>query len=162
MSKHLCRQDNYSNNLCSSIYIWVISSPGRDPWMPCLASPPGICLPLALNCQYPLITGTTWDKCYEFFSKGPSQWGGLSVTLGVPGHLSIAESVSCHHYNPFRALLPHQPEGIGDAEKFCSDVTFLLVLIERWQWGTGYMAFLQYGWTPIRPGSLPWRKQSNK
>ena len=39
--------------------------------------------------------------------------GGLSVTLGTPG------------------LLPYQPEGLGDAEKFCSDVTFLLVLTKE-------------------------------
>ena len=60
--------------------------------------------------------------------------GGLSVTLGVPQHLSIAESVSYCLYNPFGALLPHQPKGLGDAEKFCSDVAFLLVLTEE---GTG-------------------------
>ena len=49
----------------------------------------------------------------------------------MPRHLSIAESVSCCCYNPFRALLPHQPKGLGDAERFCSDVTFLLVLTEE-------------------------------
>ena len=46
---------------------------------------------------------------------------------GEPGYMSIAESVSCCLYNPFGALLSHQPEGLGDVEKFCSDVTFLLV-----------------------------------
>ena len=56
---------------------------------------------------------------------------GLSITLRVPGHLSITESVTCHLYNPFRALLPHQPEGLGDAENFCSDVAFLLVLTKE-------------------------------
>ena len=41
------------------------------------------------------------------FPKAPTGRGGLSVTLGVPGHLSIAESFSCCLCNPFRALLPH-------------------------------------------------------
>ena len=69
---------------------------------------------------------------YDFFSKGPQLVGrGLSITLGVPGHLSITESVSCHLHNPFQALLPHLPEGLGDAEKFHSNVTFLLVLTEE-------------------------------
>ena len=68
---------------------------------------------------------------YRFFSKGPGWWGGLSVTLGVPGHLSIAESVPCHLYNPVRALLPHQSKGLGYAEKFCSDVTFFQVSTEE-------------------------------
>ena len=53
--------------------------------------------------------------------------GGLSVTLGAPGHLSISKSVPCHLYNSFKGLLPHQPEGLGDVEKFHSDITFLLV-----------------------------------
>ena len=57
--------------------------------------------------------------------------GDLSVTLGVPQHLSIAESVSYCLYNPFRALLPHQPKGLGDVEKLCSDVTFFLVLTKE-------------------------------
>ena len=47
------------------------------------------------------------------FPKAPASGGGLPVTLGVPWHLSITESVSCCLYNPFRALLPHQPKGLG-------------------------------------------------
>ena len=81
--------------------------------MPHLASPPGICLPLALNWPYPLITGTTWNgKLWILLQRPQPVGGGLSVTLGAPGHLSIAESVSCHLYNPLKALLPHQPEGL--------------------------------------------------
>ena len=65
------------------------------------------------------------------FLKAPAGGGGLSVTLGASQHLSIAESVSCCLYNPFGALLPDQPKGLGGAEKFHSDVTFLLVLTEE-------------------------------
>ena len=53
--------------------------------------------------------------------------GGLSVNLGVSGHLSTATTVACHLHNSIRALLPHQHKGLGDAEKFCSNITFLLV-----------------------------------
>ena len=53
--------------------------------------------------------------------------GGLLVTLGAPGHLSIAASASCHLHNPFRALLLTSLKAWGDAEKFCSNITFLLV-----------------------------------
>ena len=69
---------------------------------------------------------------YEFFSKDPSQWGEAFQSLwGCLEHLSITESVSCCLYNPFEALLLHQPEDWEDAEKFCSDVTFLLVLTKE-------------------------------
>ena len=57
--------------------------------------------------------------------------GGLSVTLGVPQHLCITQSISCCIYNPFTGLLPHQPKGLGDAEMFHSDVAFLLVLTKE-------------------------------
>ena len=78
----------------------------------------------------------------NFSPKAPAGGGGPSVTLGGPGHLSIAKSVPCHLYNSFGALLPHQPEDLGDVEKFCSDITFQLVSTKEEQWGTGGMAFL--------------------
>ena len=54
--------------------------------------------------------------------------GGLSVTLGVSGHLSTAISILCHLHNSIRALLCHQPKGLGKhAEESCSDIAFLLV-----------------------------------
>ena len=109
----------------------MISSPGRNPWSPHLASPPGFHLLLALNWPYPLIAGTKWNEwLWILFQRPQLVGGGLSVTLGVPWHLSITESVSCYLYNPFRALLPHQPQGLEDVEKICSDVAFLLALTE--------------------------------
>ena len=59
--------------------------------------------------------------------KVPASGEGLSVTLRAPGHLPIAKSVPCHLYNSFGPFLPHQPEGLGDAEKSHSDITLLLV-----------------------------------
>ena len=46
------------------------------------------------------------------------------------GCLSIAKSVPCHLHNVFWTLLPHQPEGLWNVEKFCSDITYLLVSTE--------------------------------
>ena len=57
--------------------------------------------------------------------------GGLYVPLGVTGHLSIATPVPYHLQNSIWALLPHQPKGLGDAERFHSDITFLLVSTEE-------------------------------
>ena len=99
--------------------------------MPCLASPPGIHLPLALNRPYPLITDTMWWAFMNSSPKAPAMGRGLSVTLGAPGHLPIAKSVPCHIYNPFRAILPHQPEGLGDVKMFHSGIAFLLVSIKE-------------------------------
>ena len=119
-------------------------------------------LPLALNWPYPLITGTTQNEQLQILLQRPQLIGrGLSITLGVPGHLSIAESVSCCLCNPFGAFLPHHPEGLGDVEKFHSDVAFLVVLTEE-----GTVRDRVYGlsmiWVnPYRPGYLPWRKWSN-
>ena len=73
---------------------------------------PRYCLPLTLNWPYPLITGTMQNE-WLWIQRPQPVGGDLSVTLGAPGHLSIAESVSCCLHNPFRALLPHQPEGLG-------------------------------------------------
>ena len=53
--------------------------------------------------------------------------GGLSVNLGVSGCMFTATPVPCHLQNSIRAFLPHQPKGLGDLEKFCSDIAFLLV-----------------------------------
>ena len=65
---------------------------------------------------------------YAFFSKVSSQWQeAFYVTLGASGHLSTATSVPCYLHNSIVALLPHQPKGLGDAEKFHCDITFLLV-----------------------------------
>ena len=64
---------------------------------------------------------------YAFFSQGSGQWGKDFVTLGVLKHLPPVTAVLYHFPNPVGALLPHQPKGLGDTEKFHSDITFNLV-----------------------------------
>ena len=68
---------------------------------------------------------------YAFSPRAPARGGGLSVTLGAFGHLSTATSIPHHLHNSIRALLPHQPKGLGDAEKSHSEITFLLVSTEE-------------------------------
>ena len=65
---------------------------------------------------------------YAFFYPGLWLVGeGLFITLGMSGHLSTAVSIPCDLHNSIRALLSHQPKGLGDVEKFCRYFTFLLV-----------------------------------
>ena len=60
---------------------------------------------------------------FEFFSKDSSWlgeayasiWGCLDICL-------TAKPVSFGLHNLFRALLPHQPEGLGQCKKFCSNI----------------------------------------
>ena len=43
----------------------------------------------------------------------------------------MAASIPCDHHNSIRALLSHQPKGLGDMEKSHSDITLLLVSTEE-------------------------------
>ena len=47
--------------------------------------------------------------------------------MGVPQHLCLITAISYFICNPVGALLPHWPQGLGDKEKFCNDIAFLLV-----------------------------------
>ena len=46
----------------------------------------------------------------------------------MPWHMSAPRVVSHHPCDPIRVSFPYSPEGMGWPQKFCSDVTFLLVL----------------------------------
>ena len=63
--------------------------------------------------------------------RAPAGGGGLSVNLGESGHLSTATTVPCHLHYSIRPHLPNQPKGLGDAEKFHSNIAFLLVSTEE-------------------------------
>ena len=117
MSKQTYRYSYYSNNLSSSIHIQVIYSPGRDPWMPHLASPPGIRLPLALNWLCPLITDTIQWVTLSSSPKTPASGGELCFHVGALGHLSTTKPVPFGLNNLFGAFLPHQPEGLERCRK---------------------------------------------
>ena len=74
--------------------------------------------------------------------KALASGGGLSVTLGVPGHLSTAKSVPYHLYNSFGALLPHQPEGLGMQRSSAMTLPSYWFQLRRGQQGTGSMVSL--------------------
>ena len=122
----------YLNILCSSIYIWVISSPWRDPWTPHLASPPGICLPLALYWPYPLITGMTQNEWLWILFLRPQLVGEAFLSLwgchGICPLLNVFHITSITHSEVSSLTSLKAWEA---AEKFCSNVAFLLVLIEE-------------------------------
>ena len=72
----------------------------------------------------------------EFFSKGPSQWGEAFRSLW--GHHDLCPLLNQFHV----ASITHSElssltslKAWGDAEKFCSDVAFLLVLTEEGEVG---------------------------
>ena len=83
---------------------------------------------------------------------------GLFITLGMSGHLSTTVSIPCDFHNLIRALLSHQPKGLGDAEKFHSDITFLLVSTEEEATGDRMYGLSTVWVNPIRPGFPLWRK----
>ena len=69
---------------------------------------------------------------YEFFSKGPSWWGKVFQSLW--GHHNICPLLNQFHvtsitHSELSSLT--SLKAWGDAEKFCSDVAFLLVLIKE-------------------------------
>ena len=85
--------------------------------MPCLASPPDIHLPLALDWLYPLITDTIQWTTLSFSPKTSASGGDLYFHLGALGHLFPTRPVPFGLHNQFGALLPHQPEGLGGCRK---------------------------------------------
>ena len=89
-----------------------------------------ICHQLSTNCILSLQIQHNGQLCLLL----PGFWlvgEGLFITLGTSGHLSTNVSTPCDFHNSTRALLSHQPKGLGDAEKFCSDIAFLLVSTEE-------------------------------
>ena len=93
---------------------------------------PCIHLPLAFSWPISLIAGQPNMSDYNFFSKGPSWWGEAFQSLW--GHHDI-----CPLLDQFHVASITQSElssltslkAWGDLEKFQSNVTFLLVLIEE-------------------------------
>ena len=88
---------------------------------------------------------------YKFFSKGPSQWGEAFQSLW--GCHDICPLLNQFHVASITHLELSSLTSLkawGNVEKFCSDVTFLLVLTDKGQWGTGYMAFPWYGVNPYQ------------
>ena len=79
-----------------------------------------------------LIVGITNDEELHLLFQGPGLLGSMvPILFGIPQHLSAPRVVSHHPHDPIRARFPYSPEGVGDPEKLCSDVTFLLVLPEE-------------------------------
>ena len=56
---------------------------------------------------------------------------GHCPTVGAPYHLPPTAAIAHIIYNPIRAVLPYQPESLGEKQKVCNDITFLLVLAEE-------------------------------
>ena len=86
--------------------------------MPCLAFPPGICLPLAFSMSN-----------YAFFSKDPSWWGEALQSLW--GHHDICPILEWFHVASITQSELSSLTSLkawGHPEKFRSDVTFLLIL----------------------------------
>ena len=69
---------------------------------------------------------------------------GACLTVRVPYHLPSTAAIPHIIYNPIRAVLPYQPQGLGEKQKVCNGITFLLVLAEEESMGVGSMAFQPY------------------
>ena len=89
-----------------------------------------VCHQLSTNCILSLQIQHDGQLCLLF----PGLWSvgeGLLITLGMSGHLSMAAPIPCDLHNSIKALFCHQPKGLGDTEKFCRDITFLLVSTKK-------------------------------
>ena len=116
-----------------------------------------ICHQLSTNCILSLQIQHNGWLCLLF----PGLWSvgeGLFITLGTSGHLSTTVSTPCDFHNSIRALLSHQPKGLGDREILQWHHLPPSLYWRRRQQEIECMVSLQYGWTPIRPGFPLWRK----
>ena len=86
--------------------------------MPCLASPPGICLLPTLNYLHPLSYRYYMMTDYALFLQGSDRWGeGPCLVMGAPQHLPLLTAISYSICSQVIALLPHQPQGLGGQRK---------------------------------------------
>ena len=125
MIKLLFKQSSQFNSHLGHFLTW------RDPWMPRLASPPGIHLPLALNQAVSSHYRYNQMSDFEFFSKDPSQWGDTYASIW--GCLDICPPLDKFHlasitYPELSSLTSLR--AWGDAEKFHSDMAYLLISAE--------------------------------
>ena len=56
---------------------------------------------------------------------------GDGLTVGEPHHLSPTTTVPHTLHNSSRVVLPYQPQGLGEKQKVCHDIAFLLILAEE-------------------------------
>ena len=71
---------------------------------------------------------------YAFFSQGSGWWGkDFLITLGMSGHLSTTASTPWDLHNSIRALLSHQPKGLGG----CREILQWHCLPPSLYWGGG-------------------------
>ena len=89
-----------------------------------------ICHQFSTNCILSLQIFHDGQLCLLF----PGLWlirEGPCITLGAPKHLPPVTTAPYDILNPVGALLSHQLKGLGDAEKFHNDISFLLVSAEE-------------------------------
>ena len=56
---------------------------------------------------------------------------GDGLNVGEPHHLPPTTTVPHTLYNSSRAVLPYQPQGLGEKQKICHNIAFLLILAEE-------------------------------
>ena len=69
---------------------------------------------------------------YSFFSQGLDKWGkGMALLWGnliiCPSTTTVPHTL----HNSSRAILPYQPQGLGEKQKIHHNITFLLILAEE-------------------------------
>ena len=66
-----------------------------------------------------------------FSHKSQTGGEGDHLAVGAPYHLPPTAAIPNIIYNPIRAVLPYKPQGLGEKQKVCIDITFLLALAEE-------------------------------
>ena len=69
---------------------------------------------------------------YAFVTQGSDRVGkDLAPAVGAPYHLPPTAAIPHNIHNPIRAVLPYEPQGLGEKQKVHHDITFQLVLAEE-------------------------------
>ena len=86
---------------------------------------------LLINC-IPFLLQTSHHDRLCLLLSGIRQVGeGDGLTVGEHHHLPPTTTVPHTLYNSSRAVLPYQPQGLGEKQKICHNIAFLLILAEE-------------------------------
>ena len=101
--------------------------------MPRLASPPRYLSTLYSQLTvFPFLLQTSYnDRVYFLFTRGRQVKEGNGLNVGGYQHLSPTMTVPYTLPYPRGTVLPDQPQGLGEKQRVCHDITFLLVLAEE-------------------------------
>ena len=86
---------------------------------------------LSINCIPFLLQTSYHDRLHLLLSRVGQVGEGDGLAVGEPHHLPPTTTVPHTLYHSSRAVLPYQPQGLGEKQKICHSIAFLLILAEE-------------------------------